>query len=159
MGTHAQTLLDILAAPAALLRREARGHSHQHVTSSRSLVRENIEERAPTRVVDALGEVMVPHHPPHVEGFHADATVLLRAVLGDVEMAVPALARDLEVLARDFTRSFAAAVATFLAATQRTLRVGPSLLPLAIVARRSTTALPRRPQSPPETLSAPSPTR
>ena len=53
MGAHAQTLLDVFATSAALLGREARRNPHHHMTGSFSLICENIEESAPTRVVNA----------------------------------------------------------------------------------------------------------
>ena len=60
------------------LRREARRDSHHHMTGSLSLVREDVEKRAPTRVVNALGERMVLHHPGHVQVFDTDTAVAAR---------------------------------------------------------------------------------
>jgi hypothetical protein len=62
MGPHAQALLDVLATSAALLGRIARRGSYHHVTSSRGLVREDAEKRAPTRIMNALGETVIARH-------------------------------------------------------------------------------------------------
>jgi hypothetical protein len=59
MGAYREAFLDVLTTPTALLAREARGHSDDLMTSSLSLIFKDAEERAPTRVVNALGEVMV----------------------------------------------------------------------------------------------------
>ena len=92
MRPHAQALLDVLPASAALLRREARGHSHHHMTGSFSLIREDVEKRAPTRVVNALGEMLVAHHPCHVQVFDTDVAVPLRVLFGRLEMKIASLA-------------------------------------------------------------------
>ena len=99
MGPHAQTLLDVLPTSAALLGREARGDSHHHMTGSLSLIREDVEKRAPTRIMNALGKMVVLHHSRHVQVFDTDAAIALRIVLGRLEMEVAPLATDLEVLA------------------------------------------------------------
>ena len=124
MGPYAQTFLDILSTAATLLRRKARGHSDHHMTSSLSLVYEDHEECAPTRVVNALGQMMVLDHPGHVQVLNTNAAILLRVVLGDLKMEVAALPADLEMLARNLSRGFAASVTAFLSAALSTLRVG-----------------------------------
>src|SRR6185369_16752541 len=98
MRPDAQAFLDVLATPAALLRREARRDSHHHMTSSFSLVGEDGEKCAPTRVVDALGKGMVLDHPYHIQVFDTDATVPLGIVFGRLDVEVAALACDLEML-------------------------------------------------------------
>ena len=122
MRPHAQAFLDVLAASATARRREARGHSHYHVTSACSLVREGVEKRAPTRVVHALGKLVVTHQPRYMQVFDTDATVRFRIVLGSLEMEVLSLARNLAVFAGDFPRGLAPTVAALLAAAQRALR-------------------------------------
>src|SRR5262249_13428640 len=135
MGAHTQALLHVLPTPAAFLRGEARRDSDHLMTSSSSLIFKDTEKRAPTRVVNALGQMMVLHHPSYVQVFDTDATVLLRIVLSDVNVMIAALARDLEMLARDFPRSLVATVAALLATAQRALRMGEALLSSAVVAR------------------------
>ncbi len=117
MRPHTQTFLDVLATSTALLRREARGHSDHHMTGSLSLISEDVEKCAPTRIVNALGKMVVLDHTSHVQVFDTDAAIPLRVVLGRLEMEVAALAADLEMLARNFTVRFATAVTTLLAAT------------------------------------------
>ena len=124
MRPYREAFLDVCPTAAAGLRREARGDSHHHMTSSRSLVREDVEKRAPTRVVNAFREMMVLHHPTDVEVLHADATVPLGIVFGGLEVEVTALATDLEMLARDFACRFAAPVAALRAAADRALGMG-----------------------------------
>ena len=132
---HTEALLHMLPTAAALLRREARGDSNHPMTSSLSLVGEDHEKRTPTRIIDALGEMMVARHPHHVQVFHTDAAIPFRIVLGNGEMVVSALPGNLEMLAGDLPRGFAAAMTAFLAAAQRALRMGETFLPSAIVAR------------------------
>ena len=83
------------------------------MTGSLSLLREDVEKRAPTGVMNALGEMMVLHHPSDVQVFHTDTAVPLGIVLGGLEVEVAALATDFQMLAGDFSVGFAAAVAAF----------------------------------------------
>src|SRR5712691_2204972 len=62
MGTHRERFLHDLPTFEALLRGEARVHSDHCVPSSLSLFTQDVEERAPTGVQDALGQGMVLHH-------------------------------------------------------------------------------------------------
>jgi hypothetical protein len=103
--------------------------------SSCSLIFKNAEKRAPARVVNALGEMLMLHHPRHVQVFDTNTTVLLRIVFGGLEVKVPALATDLEVLAGDFPIRLAAAMTPLLAAAHRALLMRQSLLAQAIMAR------------------------
>ena len=135
MRPHAQAFLHVLTASAAFLRREARRNSDHLMISSLSLIFKDSEKRAPTRVVNALGQMMIPHHSYHIQVFDTNTAISLRILLGGLEMKVPALAADLEVLAGDFTARLASAVAAFLATTQRPLGMGQTLLPPAVVAR------------------------
>lgn len=135
MRADAQALLDVLVTPAAFLRGEARRDSDDLMTSSLSLILKDTEKRAPTRVVNALGQRMVLYHPCHVQVFDIDVAVSLRIVLRDVVMMMAALARDLEMLARDFPRRLVATMAALRATAQRALRVREALLSSAVVAR------------------------
>src|SRR6185369_1619507 len=123
-GADAQALLDVLATPAACLRGEARRDADDVMTGSLSLIVKDTEKRAPTGVVNALGQVMGLHHPCHVQDFDTDAAVPRCIVRSNVAMMMAGLARDLEMLARDFPRGLAAAVAALLEAAQRALRMG-----------------------------------
>src|SRR5262249_55480243 len=135
MRSHAHALLHVLPAAVALLRREAPGDSYDSMTSAFQPALRGFQERAPTRVVNALVQVMVAHHPRDVHVFDTDAAIVLRVAVGDPEMMVTTLARDLEVFAGDFTRGLPAALTARLAAAQRTLRVCEALLARALVAR------------------------
>jgi hypothetical protein len=135
MRPHREAFLDVLPTAAAALRREARGDSDHHMTGSFSLIREDVEKRAPTRVVNAFGEMVVPHHPNDVQVFYADTTVPRCILLGRREMKVSSLASDLEMLDRDFPVGFAAAVTAFFATAYGTLRLGETFLPPTIMAR------------------------
>src|SRR5487761_2513938 len=135
MGAHAQTLLNVLATPAALLGGEARGNSYHHMTGSFSLIREDVEKRAPTGVVNALGEVIVACHARHVQVFDTDAPIALSIVLGGLEVEVTPLAADLEMLLGDFALGFAAAMAAFCATVTHALGAGKALLSTPIAAR------------------------
>lgn len=94
MSSHREALLDVLPASAALLRREARGDSYHRMTGSLSLIREDSENCAPTGVVNALGQVMVSHHPSDMQVFNADTTIAFSIALGGLEVKVAALAAD-----------------------------------------------------------------
>src|SRR5487761_2658511 len=133
MGAHAQTLLNVLATPAALLGREARGNSYHHMTGSFSLIREDVEERAPAGVVNALGERMVLAHAHHVQVFDTDAPIALSIVFGGFEVDVTPLTADLEMLLGDLPFSLASAVAAFCATVTHALGAGKPFLPTAIV--------------------------
>src|SRR5947209_10227034 len=62
MGSYRQTLLHDLTTFEAFLRGEARIDSYHPMTSSLSLFFEDVEERAPTGVHDALCQRMVLYH-------------------------------------------------------------------------------------------------
>ena len=122
-----ETFLDICPTPMTLLRCEAYRHSDHHVTSSLSLVHEGVEKRAPTRVVKALGQVVMAHHPCHVQVFHADAAVALCVLFGRLEVEVAALPDNFEVLLGHLAFGFLAAMALLLAAVTKTLRAAQAL--------------------------------
>lgn len=134
MGAHAQAFLDVLPTLAAPLRREARGHSDDLMTGSFSLVFQDTEKRAPTGVVNTLGEMVAAHHPTDVQVFHTDMTVSLGIVLGGLEMEVAALATDLEMLVCYFSAGLAAAMTSVLATAHGALSVCQAFLPSTIVA-------------------------
>jgi hypothetical protein len=135
MGTHAQAFLDVLTTSTTFLRGIARRDSDDLMTSSLSLIVKDTEKRAPTGVVNALGEMVVLHHARHVQVFDTNATVALYVLLSRLEMEIAALATDFQMHARDFAVRFAAAMASLLATTYGALRMREALLPPAIVAR------------------------
>jgi hypothetical protein len=105
------------------------------MTSSFSLVREDNEKCAPTRVLYALGEMMIPHHPDHVQMFDTNTAIALCVVFGSLEVEVTTLAADLEMLACDLTAGFAAAMTALLPAAHPALRMRQTLLALPKVSR------------------------
>src|SRR5262245_16330171 len=135
MGTYAQTLLDVLATSAARLRREARGHSHHRMTSSFSPVCEEVEKRAPARVVNAFGEMVMAHHPPDVQLLHADAAGALCVRLSCLKVEVAPLPGSVQVLLGHLTFGFLAAMTALLAALTEALCPAQPLLPSSVMAR------------------------
>lgn len=135
MRPHGETLLDVRSAPVAFLGRETRGHSDHLMAGTFSLVFKDSEERAPTRVVNALGKIMVLHHSCHVQVLYADATKPLGIVLGGLEMEVTSLAGDGEMPVGNFLACLAAALTALLAAARGPLCVRQPLLGPAKVAR------------------------
>ena len=95
MRPHTEAFLDVLATPAALLRGIARRDSNHLMASSLSLVAQDVKKRAPTGVVNTLGEMVIAHHPYHVQVLYAEAAVPLSIPLGGLEVEVAALATDL----------------------------------------------------------------
>src|SRR5260221_5743481 len=134
MGAYRQAFLDVRPTAMALLRREARGDADHLMAGSFSPVFKDAEKRAPTGVVNALGTMMVAHHPADIQVLHADAAVPLGIVLGGLAVEVAPLATDLQMLARDFPIRFAATMATLLAAAHPALPMRPALLGLAVMA-------------------------
>src|SRR5215472_10157652 len=128
MDAHAQTLLDVRATPSALSRREARGHSHDVMASSCSLVFKDVEEHALARVVYAFRAMVVLYHPTDVQVLHTEATISLGIMLGGLKVEVAPLAADLQMLPGDLPTRRAAAMTALLAATDRALSVRQPLL-------------------------------
>src|SRR5690242_861498 len=135
MRPHGEALLDVRPTPVAVLGGVARRHSDHLMAGSLSLVFKDTEKHAPARIMNALGEMMIAHHPANVQILYANAAVRCRVVVGGLEVEVAPLAADLEMLARDVPARLAAAVTPLLAATHRALSVRQTLLPPAIVAR------------------------
>src|SRR5215472_965604 len=133
MRPHTEAFLDVLATPAALLRGIARRDSNHLMAGSLSLVAQDVKKRAPTGVVNTLGEMVIAHHPYHVQVLYAEAAVPLSIPLGGLEVEVAALATDLQVLAGDFAAGFATAMAALRAAADGALPVRQALLPPTIV--------------------------
>jgi len=121
MCAHAQALLDVLPTSVAPLCHEARRNSDHLMISSFSLIFKDTEKRAPTGVVNVLGQMMVSYHSKHVQIFHTNTAIPLRITFGRLELEVAALPGNLEVLAGYFTRGLVAAVTTFRATAHAAL--------------------------------------
>ena len=70
------------AAVAQLARRKRLRYLHQDPAMIRHLVFQHPIESAPRDVSDRLGQLMVPHHPLHIQILHADDLVLVRQPAG-----------------------------------------------------------------------------
>ncbi len=97
MGANGQTLLHDLPTLVAFLRGRAGVHSNDLMTSSCSLIREDVEEGTPGSVHDAFCQGMVLYHVQHVQWLNGDGMVLLCVALGGFVVKVPPLPLDLQV--------------------------------------------------------------
>jgi hypothetical protein len=79
MGAHAQPRLDVLAPPAARLGGAVRRHTNAVMAGSLSQGLAAVQERAPTRVVQAVREPVVVEHPADVPVGDPDAAVPRRS--------------------------------------------------------------------------------
>jgi len=100
-----------------------------------SLIFKDSEERAPTGVMDALGKMVIAHHPRDVQVFDTHTAIPLGIVLGRLEVEVTALATNLQVLARDLSVRLPAAVTALRTTAYRALRLCQAFLSCAMVAR------------------------
>ena len=133
MRTHGKRLLDHLPTPIAFLRGVAGVHSNDLMSGTFSLGSENIKERAPGGVHDALCEMVVFHHPINVQVLDGDMLILVSILFGDLEMKVPPLPFDLQMrLSRTLGR-FPTSLRAFLSTCNRALLPSQSGLALAIV--------------------------
>src|SRR5713226_1917012 len=135
MGTDGKRLLDPLTTPIAFLRGVAGVHSNDLMSSTFSLGSENIEERAPGGVHDALCEMVIFHHPINVQVFNGNMVILFSVLFSDLEMKITALPFDLQMGLRRALRSFSTPLRAFPAACNRALLASQGSLTLAIVSR------------------------
>lgn len=77
MGTYRQTLLHDFPTVETYLRGEARIDSDDLVTSSCSLVTEDVEECAPTGVHDALCQAMIVYHGENTQLWEGSLPLVL----------------------------------------------------------------------------------
>lgn len=97
MGSDRKRLLDNCSTLVTFLTGVSGVHSDNVMTSSRSLVLKDREECAPTRVQNALRQMMVLHHITDGQVFDGNEVILLSVLFGRLEMMIPALAIDLEM--------------------------------------------------------------
>ncbi len=135
MGTHRQRLLYDLAAFVTLLACEMGVHSNHLMTSSCSLIGENIEKRAPGGVHDGLGEMMVLDHVGDSQVLNGNVPVALGIGLGRLEMMVPPLPVDFQMRLGCILGSLGSAFASLLASAQLALLAPECCSARAIEAR------------------------
>ena len=121
MGSYRERFLHDLATLVTFLAGEARVHSYHLMTSSFSLVTEDVEECAPTGVHDALREMGIFHHVRHLKVFNCNQLIALGVRFRGLEMVIAALPVDLQVRLRHVLRGFPASMTTLLTSAQLAL--------------------------------------
>jgi hypothetical protein len=135
MSSHRQALLHDLPTLVTLLAGETRAHSNHLMTSSCSLLFEDVEKCAPTGVQDGFGKVVVLDHVAYRQVFYHDTMIALRIGLGGLEMMITSLPIDLQMRLGSIMGRLAPPMTAFLAAAQLTLLPSQSFLRSAIEAR------------------------
>ncbi len=135
MSTDTERLLHDLSAPVAQLRGITGVHSDHTMTSSFSLISEDIEECAPTGIHDALCKGTVLHHVENLQLLYRNRMILLCVLLGRLVMEVTTLPFDLEMGLRRAARCFAVSFRAFLATGYHALFASQGFLRGAIEAR------------------------
>jgi hypothetical protein len=87
-----------MAASRAILRRVRWIHFDHCSTSFFRFEDHDLDELSPSRVTDALGQMMVPDHPLDVQIFHFDALVLIDQLSRFFEMKIASLTFHLQTL-------------------------------------------------------------
>jgi putative transposase len=96
--SHRQCFAHSLTTSRAILRRVARIHLDHYTASFFRFARKYQDELIPSRVTDALGEMMILHHPFDVQIFHGDRVELAYDLERRLVMKIGALASDLLML-------------------------------------------------------------
>jgi hypothetical protein len=128
MGSYRQTFLDNLPTVMTFLAGKMRVHSNDLMTSSFSPIFKDVEERTPTSVENALGQVMIFHHVGDLKVFDSNDLILFSILLGGLEMVISALTINLEMRLGNVTGSFASSMRTFLASAHLALLAPKGLL-------------------------------
>ena len=118
----------------ALLRGEARIDSYHCVPSSLSLFTQDVEERAPTGVHDALCQRVILNHVENLKLLNGDHLVLFSVLFGGLILEIAPLPLDLEMGLRCTLGGFASAMTAFLATADRALLASQRTLRRAIIA-------------------------
>jgi putative transposase len=103
-----------MAAARAILRRVRRIHLDYLSAGAFSLARKDQDELAPSRVTDALGEMMIPDHPSHVQIFDGNRVKLSHDIERSLVVKVRALASYLLVLLRQQIGCFSSSLRSLL---------------------------------------------
>jgi len=112
MFPRRKSLAHPMAALGAILRRVGRIHSDHFTASVCSFARKDRTELTPAGVTDALGEMMVFHHPAHVQIFNGNRVKFLHDVQCRLMVKVRALPLNFLMLARQKFYRLTSAVAS-----------------------------------------------
>ena len=96
--SHRQCFAHSLTTSRAILRRVGRIHLDHYTASFFRFARQDQYEFIPSRVTDALGEMMILHHPFDIQIFHGDRVELAYDLERRLVMKIGALASDLLML-------------------------------------------------------------
>ncbi len=121
MSTHRKRLLHDFPTVETLLGGEARVDSNHTMTSSLSLLSEDVEKRAPTGIHDTFRKVMVFHHVVDTQFLDSDMVIVFGVLLGDFIVKITALTGDLQVRFSRVQGGFASTMRSLLTAAQLTL--------------------------------------
>ncbi|GIV90907.1 MAG: hypothetical protein KatS3mg055_3425 [Chloroflexus sp.] len=124
-----------LATLRASLRRSGRVDVHHDSPSTRSLGEQDMQNDAPSGVVDRCGKAMVPYHPPNVQFFNRNMVILIDQCAGDCVGEIPSCSLDLQVGFRKQRACLAGAIAALHAASEPPLCLFQLTFGGAIVAR------------------------
>jgi putative transposase len=116
MFSRGESFSHTMTALRAILRRVGRIHFDYLTTSIFRFVRQNRGELTPSRVANALGEMMVLNHSSHVQIFNGDRVKLLDEIERRLVMKVRALALNLLMLLRQQRDRFSPSLRSLFAA-------------------------------------------
>ena len=112
MLSHCQRLAHSVAALTAILRRVRRIHFDHLATGAFSLVRQDRKELTPSGVTDALGEMMILHHPFDIQIFDGSYVKLAHDVECRLMVKIRALAGNLPMFLCEKLNRLAPAIAS-----------------------------------------------
>src|SRR5262245_41385049 len=98
MLSRGERLAHSVATLRAVLRRVGWIHLDDHTAGAFSLARQDQDELTPSRVTDALGEMMILHHPSHVQIFDGHRVELSHNLERRLVVKISASAPDFLVL-------------------------------------------------------------
>ena len=135
MSTNRQALLHDFPTPVALLRREAGRNDYHLMTSSRSLIDQDVDKRSPGCISNALCQRVILEHAIDVQVFHTDTSIALCVGLGGLKVKVTALPLDFEMGLGAIACCLAPAAAPLLASAELPLFAPQGPLAFAVIAR------------------------
>lgn len=118
MGSYRQTFLDNFPTLMTFLRGVPWVHSSHLMTSSCSLVTQNIEECAPRGVENALRQLVIFDHVRDLKVFYSNDLIAVSVLFGCLEMVITALSVDLQMGFRNISGGFLASMTALLATTK-----------------------------------------
>lgn len=112
MFSRGERLAHSVTALRAILRRVGRIHFDHLATGAFSLVRQDRSELTPSGVANALGEMMIFHHPFNIQIFDGDRVEFSHHIKRRLVVEIRALALNLLVLLRQQLDRLASAIAS-----------------------------------------------